>query len=310
MHVKMYGKKYIWEVFNLKKIIIRMRGGLGNQLFIISYALYLQMNSNDVDLICDLSEYDNYKIRKFELSEMNVASKFMVFGKNPLRKKHKYKISMKVLHLRTYVLNKLNTYINSCESIERFIGVIYGTKQKHVNKFRYHDIYMYGYFVDVNPLLKIREELVVLLSLKNQEKIHDYLEIIENSQHNIAISIRLGEDYINSGWPICTKDYYDRALSKLKTEYSKIFIFADDITKAKEMFLGEEFYFVEDKSPCEQIAIMSSCDDFVISNSTFSWWGAFLGKKKNRKIYAPEIWHTRKTIDGGLYYENMIIIPN
>ena len=49
MHVKMYGKKYIWEVFNLKKIIIRMRGGLGNQLFIISYALYLQMNSNDVD---------------------------------------------------------------------------------------------------------------------------------------------------------------------------------------------------------------------------------------------------------------------
>ena len=72
-------------------------------------------------------------------------------------------------------------------------------------------------------------------------------------------------------------------MSKLKTEYSKIFIFADDITKAKEMFLGEEFYFVEDKSPCEQIAIMSSCDDFVISNSTFSWWGAFLGKKKKQE---------------------------
>ena len=35
MHVKMYGKKYIWEVFNLKKIIIRMRGGLGNQVYYI-----------------------------------------------------------------------------------------------------------------------------------------------------------------------------------------------------------------------------------------------------------------------------------
>lgn len=289
---------------------MRMRGGLGNQLFIISYALYLQMNSNDVELICDLSEYDTYKIRKFELSQMKVVSKFRIIDSKEIKKMYKYKVFMKVLHLRTYIFNRLNTYFNCRKWIEYFIGIIYGTKQDSVTKFKYKQIYMYGYFVDVKPLLEIREELNVLLSLNNRESIRNYAEIIENSRHNIAISIRLGNDYINSGWPICSKDYYDRALSKLKRNYSKIFIFADDIPKTKDMFFGEEFYFVEDKSPCEQIAIMSLCDDFIISNSTFSWWGAFLGKNDDRRIYAPEVWHTRKTIEGGLYYKNMILIPN
>ncbi|WP_296879257.1 alpha-1,2-fucosyltransferase [Thomasclavelia sp.] len=294
----------------MKKIIVRMRGGLGNQLFIISYALYLQMNSNDVELICDLSEYETYKTRKFELSQMKVISRFTVMNSIETKRMHKYKIFMKILHLRIFILNKINIYINCSKWIENLTGVIYGTKQNSVTNFRYKKIYMYGYFVDVKPILEIRDKLITLLSLNNEENIQEYTKIIENSKHNIAISIRLGDDYVNCGWPICSKDYYDRALSKLKKDGSKIFIFSDDIKKAKTMFFGKEYHIVENTSPCEQIVLMSLCDDFIISNSTFSWWGAFLGKNNNRKIYAPEFWHTRKTIDSMFFFENMILIPN
>ena len=52
------------------------------------------------------------------------------------------------------------------------------------------------------------------------------------------------------------------------------------------------------------MAVGSLCDDFIISNSTFSWWMAYLGQSKDKKIYAPDPWFgpALKHIDTEGYY--------
>ena len=69
----------------------------------------------------------------------------------------------------------------------------------------------------------------------------------------------------------------------------------DDIDWCKEIFTGDNFIF-NDTVPENLIkghfdlAVGSLCDDFIISNSTFSWWMSYLGQNKDKKIYAPDPW--------------------
>ena len=86
-------------------------------------------------------------------------------------------------------------------------------------------------------------------------------------------------------------------------------IISDDIAWCKKVFKGSEFDFI-DVSPIESLRFMMSCKYSIIANSTFSWWGAWLGQTK-AAIVAPLDWFgpnysLNNTND--LYTEGMIII--
>jgi len=87
--------------------------------------------------------------------------------------------------------------------------------------------------------------------------------------------------------PICTIDYYKKALMSINPK--NCIIVSDDIEWCKKNFLDNHFEFSQSNDPLLDISIMKSCKNAIISNSTFSWWGAVLNESSN-KVIAPAKW--------------------
>lgn len=105
-----------------------------------------------------------------------------------------------------------------------------------------------------------------------------------------AVSVRRGDYLIYSNWhPVVTREYIDKALSYIDIREHHL-IFSDDMEWCKQHLshLGNVVFI--NLPPHEQMWLMSLCDDFVISNSSFSWWGAYLSRTKDKKVVAPETW--------------------
>jgi hypothetical protein len=295
----------------MKNIVVRLRGGLGNQLFIVGYALALKARAHEaVKIYSDIREYQYYKARNYELDNLIVSDYLIQYEPTEDESRRKYEFLMEIFHLRAKLLNKIPKRQGEKNGLEYKLGFIYNTSPVELEEFNIDTIYLYGYFVDVKPLLEYRELLCDLFELRNTEAASRYREDIRSAGHSVAISMRLGDDYVKNHWPICTTAYYKAALNILRRPETKVFVFADEMDKAKALFSNDGFVFVDNCSPAEQLSLMKMCDDFIISNSTFSWWGAFLGHREDRVVCCPEVWHKRKTVQGGLYYTNMLVVPN
>lgn len=107
----------------------------------------------------------------------------------------------------------------------------------------------------------------------------------------IAIHIRSDERYRTK----LSEKYYSTCMKKLG-ENNLYLIFSKD----SNITLPSEYniHYVKELDIEDSLYLMSMCDHFIISNSALSWWGAYLGKNPNKKIYAPQSWFTR---DGPKY---------
>jgi hypothetical protein len=93
-------------------------------------------------------------------------------------------------------------------------------------------------------------------------------------------------DYLNqqSYHPVLPLNYFKKALEL--TDCKKFTVFSDDINWCKENFKGDEFSFINLKD-YEDFILMANCKDNIITNSTFSWWAAYLNKTPNKKTICP-----------------------
>jgi hypothetical protein len=126
-----------------------------------------------------------------------------------------------------------------------------------------------------------------------KKEIIDQLSLKYNSlflKKTIVISVRRG-DFVNNPYFFqISYRYYFLALIKNFPDWKQrnIVFTSDDIQYCKYHFsFLKNAYFVENLSPIEQLALASKCDDYIISNSTFSWWMAWLGEKENTTIIRP-----------------------
>jgi hypothetical protein len=118
-----------------------------------------------------------------------------------------------------------------------------------------------------------------------QAKYHDLF-----SKKTILISIRRGDFVENKDYFQLPINYYLNALIENFKDWKNcnLLILSDDINYCKFHFsFLENAFFGENLNAIEQLALSSLCDDFIISNSTFSWWCAWLGEKKDSKIIRP-----------------------
>ena len=94
---------------------------------------------------------------------------------------------------------------------------------------------------------------------------------------------------------ICTEEYYEDALRKFEESEPDchFFVFSNDPEWVKARFTQENMTIVEgndENAGYVDMYLMSCCRHFIIANSSFSWWAAWLGKYKGKKVIAPKQW--------------------
>lgn len=150
----------------------------------------------------------------------------------------------------------------------------------------------YKYFSD------IRKELLEEFTPK-KEKIdtnRELYDIIE-STNSVCISIRRG-DFLNSEYKdkhyVCGKEYIKKAVKLMnnKLKNPQYIIFSDDVEWCKENidFIQNPKFETGNDPVWEKLRMMYSCKNFIISNSTFSWWAQYLSRNENKIVIAPNKW--------------------
>jgi hypothetical protein len=77
-------------------------------------------------------------------------------------------------------------------------------------------------------------------------------------------------------------------------------VLSDDIPWCRTYFSGRRFTFIDGQSPAEDFFLMSACANHIISNSSFSWWGAWLGINPAKRVIAPRDWFTGEFADAAI----------
>ena len=172
------------------------------------------------------------------------------------------------------------------------------------------NVSLWGFFQTQKYFKHIRNELLEDFSFKKQivNECEDILEVLEDP---IALHIRRGDFIINhANHHNQTLDYYEQALKKFPKN-QQVVIFSDDPEwcKEQELFSNDRFLVSEGNGPYHDLYLMSRCNDFIIANSSFSWWGAWLADYN--KVVAPKIWFGPNNADkntSDLYCPEWVIV--
>jgi len=125
-------------------------------------------------------------------------------------------------------------------------------------------------------------------------------QAIAESPHPVAVHVRRG-DYVsnpqaNAAHGVCAASYYGQAIAYVAGQHpsAKLFLFSDDPAWVKEHFdthgmPATVVDLVMPNEPWHDMHLISLCKHHIIANSSFSWWGAWLGEKGGM-VYAPKQW--------------------
>ena len=185
-------------------------------------------------------------------------------------------------------------------------------------QFKCRNIFMSGYWQSQKYFEKhsdaIRQDFKFSLPMncKNLEVANLIKECISVSLH-----VRRG-DYLKNKKTldkhgVCSLEYYESSIKLILSEFprARFFAFSDDINWVKN-FLMPKFKSIEivdfnyGKECYNDMRLMSLCNHNIISNSTFSWWGAWLNVNPNKKVIAPKQWFSDVTNCNDLIPEDWI----
>lgn len=295
-------------------VLLRMIGGLGNQMSQVAYAYILAKKRNQ-QLYIDTSAYKKYKIRpcsinRMELSEDISLENLNIHGINYLW----MRMCQKTYHLFYHFLCKRKP-----AGEKLFLKL---TRKGHYYSFdsdgySYPDcskenIDVYGYF-QAESLYRDHKELIRKIFSVNPDCIGSmaqrYEAAIMGSNCPVSISLRLQDDYTNNLLlNVCTREYFAESIKMIlqKNPDADFFVFADDIQRAKEYGLPTRVTYLENLSDVEGMYLMQKCRHFIISNSSFSWWGAYLGEASDKVVMAPDRWANNSKDYSSKYYENVV----
>lgn len=257
-------------------------GGMGNQMFQYAMGRSLEIKGHG-PVFYDDSSYTDDKFRNYALDSFCVTVKMA--SQSELDKYRR--IRMIFYKIRQYVsISHLLSYQREKRDYEcdqyRTMGYLEGYWQNE------------NYFLSIKDAL--RKELVYAGQLTEiqQEIIREMLQ--ENS---VAIHVRRG-DYLsakNKETYMCLPfSYYQKAISYLEERIENLhyYVFSDDIPWCKENFTEYKNLTYIDESISNSAAVdfelMRNCKHFIIANSTFSWWPAWLAANEEKKVIAPSQW--------------------
>jgi len=128
--------------------------------------------------------------------------------------------------------------------------------------------------------------------IRHYFELNDTYSEFNPPENSIAIHVRRG-DYDGDYHTRLSNEYYCKALENFSIN-SKVYIFSDDINECKKLFSWLDVTYIDGNHYMKDFAMMQKCTHFIIGNSTYSWWAAWLGKHPNKKVIAPKQWFGKK----------------
>ena len=277
-------------------IIVKLQGGLGNQMF--QYAIARRLSIfHKVPFKFDLNEYqttDNLSLntkRSFELD------KFFTKGEIATQKEiEKFKIRKPIVNKVAKVFN-LPVVVNE-KSFKFDVDYLKYSSNSYLNGYWQSELY----FIDIKN--KIRKEFQLQNPLNG-----DNAEAVKFISSKLAVSIHIRRgDYIsnpitNSFHGVCDLNYYYNAMEFIaqKLPSAHFIIFSDEPEWVKNNLKPTfEYTFININSngvAAEDMRLMGYCKHHIIANSSFSWWGAWLNSCESKIVIAPKKWFKKPEID-------------
>jgi len=257
-------------------IRVKIIGGLGNQLFQYACGRSLALDNN-CKLMLDVSGFENYKIHELGITKFPLCSD-VTYNHDPAQTKR--------LDFKDGILGRFYK-----EYGLRFdINVLQKKRIKTINGFFQSEKYFQRYS-DI-----IREELCI-----PKPEVNGLSNELTDNQ-TVAIHFRRGDYLEKTNFGICKLSYYFSAINYLRSKFEKIkfFAFTDDPDWFNEQsgFTGSvELVSNPNFSNIDELYLMSACDHFIIANSSYSWWAAWLSKNPNKIVIAPKPWFDSDTLN-------------
>jgi hypothetical protein len=261
-------------------VITRLTGGLGNQLFQYAAARSLSEASGQ-PLTLDISYFGGRDIRKFALEPFDLPGRLWRHGIPPYRARQIKLIdsAAAAIAARARVLR---------EAQYEYYGDLATAGGK---------TYLIGHWQSPKYFSDIQAQLRTAVSAVQLGGPAQNIEQRLSTSNSVAIHVRRG-DYVvdlKAAERLGTLglDYYERAFAEIRANIddAAFFVFSDDIEwcKANLDLPGADF-ITETSSPHEDLILMSRARHNVIANSSFSWWGAWLGAPEGRIVISPSRW--------------------
>ena len=273
-------------------VIVKVLGGLGNQMFQYAVAKAVAYKRGDIFKL-DITGFKTCKLHKgYRLNLLNIEEN--IADDDEIKKLKGYDgILRKILNRVGIELSRPSSYYQ-----EREITVF------DSNIFNYKDsIYLDGYWQNEEYFIDIRNILLKQFVPKNDlsETAKNFLRKIK-ATNSVSLHVRRG-DYIRNPKAlevhgVCSIEYYKKAVNLI---YSKVrnpvfFVFSDDMEWCrKNLHFLKKVTFVEGTgNEIEDVYLMKNCKHNIIANSTFSWWGAWLNENKGNIVVAPKKWFSKE----------------
>lgn len=293
-------------------IIVRLNGGLGNQMFQYAAALALSKERGD-----------KLKIDNTELlvpKERNQAPRIFSLNEFKISAQTASSAEITSIKYRWGLLSSLNRLIQ-----KKFLRKYYVDWHPEIKKMT-GNIYLDGYFQAENYFLNHCEDILseFVLDEESEKELDLILGGLKNVKPLVTLHVRRG-DYVsnarvNKTHNICGDKYFYDALEYFKQKLPEfnVIVFSDDVNwvKSNLELPGNPFYVSDEANKlgihldeAKELVLMSRCDHHIISNSSYSWWGAYLNRSKSKIVVAPSIWSKGSIPQPNIIPANWIRLP-
>lgn len=266
-------------------IIVKLKGGLGNQMF--QYATGLAVaTAQRGELKLDVSGYDDPRYvnantpRQYRMHAFNLS---VCIATHEEVKKYKYPFG---------IFSKASRFLNLRILKKRYIDY-------ELSFFKRSHRYVEGYFQSEKNFQNIKDMVLKEFTLKKESETFSIEKRKIDKEKSISVHIRRG-DYVNdpktnAAHGVCSKEYYEKAISLMrqKIEDPIFYFFSDDIEWVKKEFgVHADFKYISNPNlqEYEELMLMSLCTHNITANSSFSWWGAYLNQNSSKIVIAPKKW--------------------
>lgn len=261
-------------------IIVKLCGGMGNQLFQYAFGRYLSIKYNtalkiDLSFLKRRDMGPNFMYRNYDLDLFNVQEDFNI-TQSDINNSLKANEPWGAFEYQEILIKEIGKVISS----KNVIIEGYWQTEK--------------YFKDVEE--QIRKDFTFRNLIENSDdRTKLMLEDIKKS-NSIMVNIRR-TDYLNTNFHgVMGTEYIDKAskIIESKIENPKYFVFSDDIKWCEDNIKLNNMVIVDHSYKGDRfgyyLQLMKNCKHFIIPNSSFAWWSAWLNEDKDKIVIAPEKW--------------------